>query len=170
MPDMPEVISKPLILRNMERAARLRHLFDLKGLLDDLNSTKNLATIGVDYGVIRNKADEDHIRTHWLNETNQGYWKPQPVEKILRKGLIKVVEALRDDDLPLDVYWLCSSRVVTDPVQATVTVNAQQITFMIHTPNPNVPIPANLVDEYRMWWVGEENSTVALRPVKRGAP
>lgn len=98
----------------------------------------------VDHGL--NPRRGDYLRNVWFNQSGAGLWQAhQPIEPIVRQGLIEAIElASRDPDtqqernLPIDSYWMC----LGDQVEVVVTYSAHQVTRIILTP----PIPESPPD------------------------
>ena len=149
MPSMPEVIAKPPILKNLD--ALSQNATKLKALRSDLESSiKDVATVGSEHGILKTVDEVLHIRNDWCF----AWWpQAQPVEPILRKGLITAIdvairepgaESDRAEPLPLDGYWVChpghpiqhtaQETPGTEGVEVSVTWNARQVTIIFHTP------------------------------------
>jgi hypothetical protein len=138
-------------------------------------------------------ADAQHIRAHWFNDPDgkasndpngPGWWRGdlQPIEPIIRQGLITAIDTAINDynqdppverkqPLPIVFYWMCHAghpqHEVPDPtdtVEVAVSWSDQQVTFIIHTPDPTTT-PAHrheLVDDPRL--TGKEPIFVIKRP------
>jgi hypothetical protein len=69
------------------------------------------------------------LRRTWYNPN--GWWPDhQPIEPIVRQGLIKSIELAMERSLPIDSYWVCGG----DQVQVIVTCSNYQVTRLILTP------------------------------------
>ena len=171
---MPDIISKGPLLKKLED--RYKDPDKLRLGLEALRKLPvwpagNLADLGKDRGA-SNQKEADHLSSDWFKD-----WWPnaQPVEPIVRKGLITAMEvAIRDPDdtkdrnepLPIDVYWVChpghsgtspeqsSAAPPSSPddrVEVTVSWSDKQVTLIIHTPEPpprpGRPVPPLNVDE-----------------------
>src|SRR5437870_11952297 len=103
---MPGAVSKGFILKSLGDVCN-DHKPQLKGslstsdaFLKDLKDEKQpLLSIFGKYGVAKTDAEKEHLNKDWFNETT-GWWPhAQPVEPIIRQGLIKALEvAARDPD------------------------------------------------------------------------
>lgn len=184
---MPDIISKGLLKKLDARykdAAVLSQALEALRELPDWPAA-NLADLGQARGVLTEE-EANHFRNDWF-ET----WWPnaQPVEPIIRKGLITAMEvAIRDPDevekretpLPIDVYWIChpghsetsaeqsSTAPPSSPgdhVEVTVSWSDQQVTLIVHTPDARrgegtVPEPILVVKR--------DNGEIVPRRVKGG--
>lgn len=139
MPAMPEQIAKAPFLRRIDFASRNRAAYDLNQLSKDLDpqAGNNLVDVGKNYGWIRAGAEELHFRNDWFNETGQGWWQQaQPIEPIIRTGLLKVVELFEQYDKPIDSWWQCLTPTTSGTVSVFTMVSDRQITVLFNTPAP----------------------------------
>jgi hypothetical protein len=81
--------------------------------------------------------EEKHLQDDWFNEYRSWWPTQQPVEIVLRHGLIQAISVANKDGalLPFDCYWLCGP----PSVQVTACASAQQVTLLVITP----PAPAS---------------------------
>lgn len=121
---------------------RQRFLADLKDwTLDYVNIIQEHAGV--------TDAEALYLRNSWYNlDPATGWWpEHQPIEPIVRQGLITAIEvAMQDPDtgvyrnLPLDSYWI-SGR--DDQLEVIVTWNSHQVTRLILTPMSPLPSTPN---------------------------
>jgi len=173
MPRLAHIIGKPETLQAIDRFSEMRAQVDSAPILRLFRSKRtNLVDIAEKYGLVRSAREAQHLRTHLLNEGKKGWWQhAQPIEPIVRQALLKTVELVRQHDLPVDAYWVCSGSGRNAPVEASVAVSKQQITLIFHTPRPPV---ANLIPaEKAAIWVVRRTAkgkvvtqSVKARPVK----
>ena len=54
--------------------------------------------------------ERKHLLDHWF-DVGDGWWQPyQPVEPIVRQGLLEAcTRAAADSGKPLDCYWICAA-------------------------------------------------------------
>jgi hypothetical protein len=203
MVGMPEMLSKGDIFAKLDERYKNVPIDDLKARLKALQDLPpypkgNIATFG-ETGVQRSgaltPADAQHIRAHWFNDPagdgsndphGPGWWRGdlQPVEPIIRQGLITAIDAAlndydqdppaeRQNPLPIVFYWVCHAghphRAVhaadsNDAIEVAVSWSDQQVTCIIHTPDPTTdpkhPHPA--VNDPRL--TGTEPIFVVKRP------
>jgi hypothetical protein len=157
--NMPELIHKPDMLKNLDRALAT-HGADI---LNDLIAGGDLATLGRNYAVFTD-AEEKHVRTHWFGDK---WWHHIPAlvrESIVREGLIEAIKTARDKKVSrFDSYWVChpghkqggaaagdGAAVSVDdhaastdnkPPEFEVSVcwgGGDQVILTLHTPDPEV--------------------------------
>ncbi len=100
--------------------------------------------LGLDRGEVA------HLRNHWFDE-RKGWWSTQqPIDIIVRLGLIHVIQ-LADavigshkgtEPRPVDCYWMCGTRDVT----VSACVSPAQVTAIILTPAP--PVSDRIPSDY----------------------
>ncbi len=166
MPRYPSLFNKGPIFNGIDQAAKNRAGLDLTMVLRELRSKRNLVDIGLALGIVRTQREEDHLRRDWFDETHRGWWRrSQPIEPIFRKGLIKAVELVRDLDLPIDAYWMRTGGR-NDPVRVTLSVSAQQISFIFVSPHPQARVgdrlPRLVIDH--SIWVVERDAKGRIKP------
>ncbi|MGH7818504.1 MAG: hypothetical protein ACREQ9_01905, partial [Candidatus Binatia bacterium] len=156
MPRIAEILSKPETLRAIDAISRYRAQFDIDSVIRELRSPRlNLVDIARAHRLIANDEEERHLREHLLNEGRRGWWQhAQPIEPVIRKALLKTVELVKERDLPVDAYWVCSGTGRSTPFAATVSASEQQITLIFFTPEPpGLRRRAGLPKEPSMWIV-----------------
>jgi hypothetical protein len=81
-----------------------------------------------------------YLRNTWYNlDPAVGWWpEHQPIQPIIRQGLIKAIEVAMEDpdtkkkrNLPLDSYWVLGR---SDQFEVSVTWNNYQVTRLLFTP------------------------------------
>jgi hypothetical protein len=81
-----------------------------------------------------NLTEKAHATDHWF----QQWWKKhQPIEPILRRGLLEAFTLCDSHDCPLDSYWVCAG----DQLEVAVTRREEQnavvhVNLLILTPPP----------------------------------
>ena len=148
---MPEVVSKGPIFTRLDGVlsnptVRQQLLNDLRALAPA--DAAGLAHLGLTYNVFTNANEEKHFLDDWL--TN---WWPsaQPLAPLIREALIATIEVATgasntpragQNPLPVDCYWVCHPGHTGAPmpdtsdgdVEGSITWSAQQVTFIMHTP------------------------------------
>ncbi|HET8943644.1 MAG TPA: hypothetical protein VFO59_02585 [Dehalococcoidia bacterium] len=181
MPDMPQTAAKGSILKNLDQvlgnqAARAHTLARLQAgdpLLDIMSDGQDM-TIGPDE---RRHLDEDWFGDHWWPGAQAGV---HAIEQILRAGFIGAINKADELGVPIDTYWICHpgphhpQAPVQEPtdqhVEVTVLWSDQQVTVIIHTPEPGVPIigPAPLtIDEPIRVWFWKDGEVKTEQPKHR---
>lgn len=146
MGTMPAMISKPMLLTKIQEhvnsdigtiAPRVKQKLEQSTLIEVIENASNLA--------FTNK-EKKHLIEDWF-----GSWWPmhQPVDPIVRFGLVKALELVIQEGLPLDCYWICSEPVV----QSCVTKSKQQITLSLFTPPPPPDFEMELTRLEDIWIV-----------------
>ena len=75
--------------------------------------------------------DEDNIRAADPNGRVPWWWEDhQPIEPIIRQGLIRAFREAKNRGLPIDAYWVATG----DVVAVSVSWNERQVTFVRFTP------------------------------------
>jgi len=108
------------------------------------------------------------VREDWFGEGGKGWWPKEPMEALLRKGMIRAIELLREHDVPLVSYWRIGKD--TRHVQITFAISAHQITLLISTPPPRVRrASGRLVVNRRVWYVAHDARN-KVRPIQGRMP
>ena len=153
MGGMPEFIAKGAILAQMDAFSINGDLTALRDAL--LNSPDTMDVIGdaAHFNVLQTSDQVGHMRNDWF-----WTWWPseQPVEPIIRRGVIEALNRAISTKLPICFYWVCTPRYDSDatdssstdnePVQVAVAQSPQQITVIFHTPDPPY-LPAGVEDD-----------------------
>ena len=190
---MPEIISKGAILTRWDNFSKNQNnLVTALGLLKQNNPQIPLVDIGTDsrVAVIEDTPGEaGHLRDDWFYGPNRMWPSVQPIEPIIRQGLIAAIEvALAEPNtpragqqpLPIDAYWVChpghsshpagpSQPPDDHPVEVTVSWSAQQVTFIIHTPDPPIPNPV-LTAKEPIFVVKRLKQGESTHPPDKGVP
>jgi len=128
-----------------------------------LRKAGSLAKVCARFGLFANEAEERHVREDWFGEGGKGWWPKEPMEALLRKGMIRAIELLREHDVPLSSYWRVGKD--TRRVQITFAISAHQITLVISTPPPHVRrASGRSVVNGRVWFVAHDgrNKVVSI--------
>jgi hypothetical protein len=87
------------------------------------------------------QARADYVLEYWFNQPQPpdneqyGYWQAyQPIEPIIRQGLIEAIDLARH--LPIDSYWFNGA----ETVEVYLTRSPQQVTRITATPPSPAPI------------------------------
>lgn len=180
MPDMPQTAAKGSILKRLDtalkdQAARARILTKLQ------SGTSLLETMSQE-GVAINDDDRNHLANDWFGD----HWWPGAqagvgaIEQILRAGFIGAINKADELGVPIDTYWICHpgdhdphapvQQPTDQHVEVTVLWSNQQVTVIIHTPEPGVPIigPAPLtIDEPIKVWFWKDGRVDHQQPKHR---
>ncbi|MGH7821238.1 MAG: hypothetical protein ACREQ9_15850 [Candidatus Binatia bacterium] len=170
MPRIAEIFSKPETFRAIDAISRYRAQFDLDSVIRELRSSRlNLVDIARAHRLIANEEEERHLREHLLNERRRGWWQHvQPIEPVIRKALLKTVELVKERDLPVDAYWVCTGTGRSAPFAVTISASEQQITLIFLTPAPpGVPRRGGMGKESSIWIVQRAGRKVDARRVNR---
>jgi len=170
-PPFSEAILIPGFMRALDRASRNRSEWPEAGvqrLYKVLRRPGTLADVCGRFGLFKDKEDERHLREDWLGEGGHGWWPTEPMEALLRKGMIRAVQLLRQYDLPLASYWRIGKG--TPQVQITFAISKQQITLLISTPPPRGRHPGRAVINPKMWVVTHRRSRVISVPGRMPDP
>ena len=109
-PPLNEVFTTPGFLRALDRASLNRREWPDEGvqeLFRILRKPDTLAKVCKRFGLFATEADEQHLREDWLGEGGRGWWPKQPMEAMLRAGMIRAIQLLREHDLPARVVLAC---------------------------------------------------------------
>ena len=162
MPAMPDMLMKPTFLSRLDDASQKRRQYNLDLIINELKQPpagKDFVDVAIKYNWL-NAAEATHLRTHWMNKPpGQGWWPTQPVEDILRVGLTKTVELVKQYDLPIDSYWLCTEPHLKKPPPNSTfgqlyvfhIVSPLQITVLFSTPSPDMTAPQPTGDTQNVW-------------------
>jgi hypothetical protein len=122
-------MSKGPVLDRLDRAASDTVL--LAGMIDWLERYPQtpLVQMGREYGILTERWEARHLKRHAFRD-----WWPelQPIEPIVRAGILEALTQCRHHRLPLDSYWLCTG----GPVRCIIPSSAHQVTLLIATPPP----------------------------------
>ncbi len=171
---MPGHVSKGTILAKLDEVLekpgdqrRIELLRRLQARNPDRSWTEPVVDILEDVLGL-DRSEVAHLRNHWFDERN-GWWSTQqPIEIILRLGLIHVIQ-LADAVIgshegtrprPVDCYWMCGTR----DVSVTACVSDLQVTAIVLTPMP--PMSDRIPGDYT--GVTEREPIYTTRPQSRG--
>ena len=174
---MPGVVSQGFILKTLGEVCS-DHKPPLTGMLSqsqaflaDLKDEKQkLLALFIKYGIAKAEAEQEHLSQDWFNALT-GWWpQAQPLEPLIRHGLIKALEvAARDPDtgaerkprLSIAAYWIChpgsqpaaGSGQEGEQVEVVVCWSDHQVTFIIHSPEPPERLPAHILTAKDPIWI-----------------
>lgn len=166
------VVQAPILQRFQKFFQAPPQVTTLNAIVADLRGSKNLVNLGKQHGFILTPLEERHVRHDWLNESGTGWWKhAQPIEPILRAGLVKAFEMARDLKLPVAAYWICASSRKGGPFALKIGASQWQVTVSILSPPPEGPPPSRLVED-RSLWVSHRDAknAVVTRPIRSMPP
>ena len=146
MPQMPTRIAKTNILRNLEVKWNADPAQAAKALKDLLtNANLGLHSVYEKFmGLSPTHPDVKHLRDDWFDEQN-GWWKPyQPIDPIIRQGLIEACDlSLEEKGRPIDCYWICTGA----PFEVWVGDGNPQLSVIICTAPPPENLDGLKIDE-----------------------
>jgi hypothetical protein len=157
---LEEAFLEPGLLRALDRASVARNEWPEAGvqrLLQILRKPGSLADVCARFGLFADAEEERHLRQDWCNENGKGWWPNEPMEALLRRGMIRAIELLREHDRPLASFWRIGKN--TRRVQITFALSAHQITLLISTPPPRVRRAARRIKmarNDRVWIVAHD--------------
>lgn len=154
---MPEMMSKGPILKKLDARYKNPGLAALQARLATLQpQNANLGTLMQSIPAFT-APELNHVCDDWFNRNGQGWWPHiQPIEPMIRHGLITAIEAAirvpgasvdrPEPGLPIVFYWICHTGHSNPPaphkpgaddaVEVAVSWSEQQVTLVIHTPDP----------------------------------
>lgn len=106
----------------------------------------------------------EYLRNFWYN-TRTGWWHDrQPIQPIIRQGLIKAIELAMERKLPLDSYWVTMGDIpqAGQYFHVIITCSPQQVTRLILTPLSDPPDQdhlARLTQPADIWVVKRRSTT-----------
>jgi len=160
--DTPPSVSKPAILRRMDRLARDPKV--MEAALHDLQTQpdKPLLDLGLLHQYVETAGGEaEHLRKDWFDHEH-GWWQHLPaIEPIARAALIKAGELAVERRLPVDCYWIQGH----DTFEVAICVSDVQITLLFMSPNiPPIVIPgaAKRVARDNLWTVKIQGGAVQI--------
>jgi hypothetical protein len=114
------------------------------------------------------EAEAAFLRRTWYNPN--GWWPDhQPIEPIVRQGLIKSIELAMERHLPIDSYWVSGS----EQFQVIVACSPHQVTRLILTPGVAPETAAAAPGPIELIWVVEQGAAsrgeIAVRQVGEAA-
>lgn len=129
------------------------------------NPQQEYVQVLVDYASLT-PGEANFLRQYWFNpdwaEARSNCWWPehQPIEPVIRYGMIKAIElAMRDPDtgrertLPIHSYWVCCS----SQFEVTVACSQHQVTRINLTPRVPAGLPENLTTKSPLWVIKRGN-------------
>ncbi len=159
MGDMPEVIAKGKILKNLDTALNIRG--NRAAIVRQLEKAAppDLAAIARARNVLKTDGEEYHIRQDWLTDPK---WLVQPVDDIVRAALVEVLQRAMNpatgnpagappplppaQQVDIDCYWVChpghaytGAAASPEPLEVSISWNKRQVTVIFQTPEPPLP-------------------------------
>jgi hypothetical protein len=172
IPPFSEMTTTPGFLRALDRASRNRSEWPEAGVQQLYKVLRRRGTLGdvcARFGLFRDEEDERHLREDWLGEGGHGWWPKEPMEAMLRTGMIRAVQLLRQYDLPLASYWRVGKGM--PHVQITFAVSRQQITLVISTPPPRVRAArGRVVRNPKIWVITHRGSRIISAAARTPVP
>jgi hypothetical protein len=163
MGGMPGHISKGTIMRKIDNTVNnlITHepsrLSTFLGALGDPNS--DYVQILLDYTSLT-QAEAAYLQKYWFNNNLKDpnvFWPDkQPIEPIVRQGLIKAIQLATEDpdtrtkrNFAIDSYWICTGH----DFETEITLSGQQVNRIILSPHPAFDPRHNLTAKSRIWVV-----------------
>lgn len=168
MPGMPDLIVKAPVFSRLEAISRIPGMKDHPMLATAIarlgSSTDDLVQIAKDMFLYRDDAHAAHFSRDWLNRpAGSGFWKSIDTEPIIRAGLLLACQKFQQKGLPCDYFWVISGDQNQTRWEVSVTVGADRITILFHTPQyAAAGAPTRQVSN--IWIVRKEGSGVVTRP------
>jgi hypothetical protein len=149
MPDMPESVSKPAILKNIDQL-KPKQMSQLLAAFEQRGDKTDIAEVMDKHGLLTPN-EKKHLQLDWFNSGGKGWWpKRQPIQEILARGFITALQAALSDPkkpLPVDCYWVCCTghhdkdhtadegpRGIDGAIEVAVLKSDRHVTVLIHTP------------------------------------
>lgn len=157
--------------RDSQNERELRKSF-LEALCDrDQKYVDILIDFAGQAGIKFNEFQIEYLRQNWFPQPPdrrdvQGivrafegsWWREfQPIEPIVRQGLIKAIQEAMLEDLDLDSYWLCPA---ASDFEVIVSRSANQVTRIIMTPPVPVHIPSSPPAGVPIWIIKRTNKVM----------
>ena len=155
MPSVPsERIAKGSVLRKVDNAVNAQNakgvfsrreelLYVLKSIQpEERDRTADYLRFLTAHVPGISQAEREYLEAYYFSCRGEpSLWHPlalsEPIEPIVRLGLIKAIEEAHAHNLPLDSYWEAAD---TDSVFETIVIcSAHQVTRLIRTPHPTAP-------------------------------
>lgn len=145
MPGLPDLILKAPVFARLEALSRDTAFWGNKASKDRLNqivvdlggSVKTLLDISKS-GWIYDSDPTEHFEKHWLNSTNDGYWKNMQlkVNEVLRAGMKRACEIFIANNyaIPFEYYWVISGDTNSSRWEMSLSEGPDQVTVIFHTP------------------------------------
>lgn len=168
MPDMPQTVAKGSILKRLDGV--LSNQTSRAPILAQLQAGSPLLTIMSTANIVVTNDERTHVATDWFGSA----WWPDAqagvgaIEQLLRAGFIDAINKANELGVPIDTYWIChpghghsADHALQTPeeeqhVEVTVLWSAQQVTVIIHTPEPKAPsipnAPRTIAEPIRVWF------------------
>lgn len=179
MPQMPSRIAKGPILSYFDRVMNNSGkppgdvAKSLKTALETSTGTPLDQILGTEFSIPSTHVYLDHLDDHWFDPYT-GWWaSQQPIDPIIRQGLIEVcdlvIHASQENPprvLPIDTYWICAE----GPVEVWICMPKTHLTVHIVTPPIYArPTPAATMAE-PIYMVRRAGPTVGENLVRLSMP
>ncbi len=151
---MPGTVAKPPLLERLDQLSSDKVEFETA--YNDLKTTNptvnDLIQWGWNHDLIETKAEENHLRNHWL-----GNWWPTYTTKeaVIKHGLLKAFELAIDQQKHFDCYWVCSGAYF----QVLSLLSPHQVTVLVLTPSPGYLHTNAFPDAEDIWAAKEKPAT-----------
>lgn len=141
MPDMPGFIAKSTIFEKIDayinESPAARGATARQALTD--STLNDLLKVAEELGIELEPHEEQHLQQHWFDAAS-GWWQSsQPVEPIVRRGLLEAVKLVAEKGVPIDCYWACASG--EGHFETWVLESDAQVTLVVATPPTGVELP-----------------------------
>jgi hypothetical protein len=145
MPGLPDLILKAPVFARLEVLSRDTALWKTQAARDALNQivldlddpTKKLIDIAK-AGWLYDNDSTVHFEKHWLNSTNDGYWKKMQteIEAVIRAGMRRACELFISCNYakPFEYFWVISGDTQSSRWEMSISEGVNQVTVMFHTP------------------------------------
>jgi hypothetical protein len=105
------------------------------------------------------QADADHFAQDWL----QSWWpQAQPIEPILRQGLIEAIQQGQAARIPMSALWVVAA--ASDEFEVVISTSPQQVTLLIITPPPPVDPQNQSLESTGVTTVLRKNGQIVTDP------
>ena len=171
-------ISKGPVHRKVDARVNAMHVVERQAFKNALaDPAQSYLDVLNTFNVGLTPIEEKYLREHWYIQPEppewRGWWRVlQPIEPVIRQGLIKTIdESLqRDPPLPIDSYWVTAGSWAPagQDVQVEVFVSRTpyQVTRIIYTPPPEPPASRQRPVDVDLWIVRPEPAPVAQGQVR----
>ena len=145
MAGMPDIITKPPFLERLDWLSRTINYSELKKIIKQLEphlAADGFLNVAKAAGLLPD-AEVKHLRDHWLGRSDFFKNVDEQVRlEVLRTAMLEAAKLVKHRHLPLDSWWACGAlKHAEKPFQASLTLSAQQITLILHTPKPGIDYP-----------------------------
>ena len=145
MGGMLDQVVKTDFLRRLDAETKNRRNYNMNEVVADFDPKSSLGLLDLvkKYKVALDLDQEKHVQDHWL-DTQKGWFQHPKNLEVLRRGMFELVKMVRQFDLPVDSYWVCYPKDISNqkiPIQLYMSLDLTRITLHIVTPFPPPPPP-----------------------------